>query len=129
MVDDTLYAGSTFLFNNSSDFAISNNWDFGDSSTSFLTNPTRDFLRFRPYRVILTGTSLTNNCPAYDSVDLVVLPYPVITASSDTSNGCIPLPVSFTSSVNSVGYYLWDFGDGNTSSLANPNHVYINDGY
>ena len=62
-------------------------------------------------------------------MDLVVLPYPVITASSDTSNGCIPLPVSFSSSVNSVGYYLWDFGDGNTSSLANPNHIYTNDGY
>ena len=129
VADDTLCAGSTFLFNNSSDFAISNNWDFGDSSTSFLTNPTHIFSDSGSYRVILTGTSLTNNCPAYDSVDLVVLPYPVITASSDTSNGCIPLPVSFTSSVNSVGYYLWDFGDGNSSSLANPTHIYMNDGY
>ena len=85
VTDDTLCAGSTFLFNNSSDFAISNNWDFGDSTNSFLTNPTHVFSDSGSYRVILTGTSLTNNCPAYDSVDLVVLPYPVITASSDLS--------------------------------------------
>ena len=28
-----------------------------------------------------------------------------------------------------MGYYLWDFGDGNTSTLAHPNHIYTNDGY
>ena len=129
VIDDTLCAGSTFNFNNSSDLAISNNWDFGDGSNSFLTNPTHIFTDSGTYRVILTGTSLTNDCPAYDSIDLVVLPYPVITAFSDTSNGCIPLPVNFTSSVNSIGYYLWDFGDGNSSTLANPSHTYSTDGY
>ena len=35
----------------------------------------------------------------------------------------------FTSSVNSIGYYLWDFGDGNSSTLANPSHTYSTDGY
>ena len=59
----------------------------------------------------------------------MVLPYPEITASSDTSNGCIPLPVNFSSTVNSIGYYLWDFGDGNSSNLANPYHTYSTDGY
>ena len=62
-------------------------------------------------------------------MDLVVLPYPDITATSDTSNGCSPLPVNFSSTVNSVGYYLWNFGDGNTSTLSNPSHTYTNDGY
>ncbi|MCH1613847.1 MAG: PKD domain-containing protein, partial [Flavobacteriales bacterium] len=129
VIDDTLCAGSTFQFNNSSDFAISNNWNFGDGATSFLTNPTHIYADSGSYRAILTGTSLTNNCPAFDSVDLVVLPYPEIIASSDTSNGCIPLPVNFSSTVNSVGYYLWDFGDGNSSNLANPYHTYSTEGY
>ena len=130
VIDDTLCAGSTFQFNNSSDIGISNNWNFGDSSLpSTLTNPNHIFNDSGSYRVILQGTSLTNNCPAYDSVDLVVLPYPEITATSDTSNGCIPLPVNFSSTVNSVGYYVWDFGDGNTSILANPTHNYTTDGY
>ena len=129
VLDDTLCAGSIFLFSNSSDLGINNNWDFGDNTSSFLTNPTHVFADSGYYRVTLTGTSLTNDCPASDSVDLVVLPYPEVTATSDTTNGCIPLPVNFSSSVKSVGYYLWDFGDGNTSTLANPNHIYTNDGY
>ena len=129
VIDDTLCAGSVFQFNNLSDNAISNNWDFGDSNYSYITNPSHIFTDSGNYRVILTGSSLTNNCEAYDSVDLVVLPYPVITATSDTSNGCIPLPVNFSSTVNSVGYYLWDFGDGNTSTLDNPTHTYTVDGY
>lgn len=129
VIDDTLCAGSTLLISNSSDLGINNNWDFGDNSSSFLTNPTHVFLDSGHYRVILTGTSLTNDCPASDSVDLVVLPYPEITATSDTSNGCIPLPVNFSSTAKSTGFYLWDFGDGNSSTLANPSHTYTNDGY
>ncbi|MDA8670201.1 PKD domain-containing protein [Flavobacteriales bacterium] len=129
VIDDTLCAGSVFQFNNLSDNGISNNWDFGDSTYSYITNPTHIFTDSGNFRVILTGSSLTNNCEAYDSVDLVVLPYPVITATSDTSNGCIPLPVNFSSTVNSVGYYLWDFGDGNTSTVDNPTHTYTSDGY
>ena len=129
VIDDTLCAGSTLLISNSSDLGINNNWDFGDNSSSFLTNPTHVFLDSGHYRVILTGTSLTNDCPTSDSVDLVVLPYPEVSAFSDTSNGCIPLPVNFSSIANSVGYYLWDFGDGNSSGLVNPNHTYTSDGY
>ena len=48
-------------------------------------------------------------------LDLLVLPYPEA-ATSDTNNGCIPLPVNFSSTSKSVGYYLWDFGDGNSTS-------------
>lgn len=129
VIDDTLCAGSVFQFNNLSDNGISNNWDFGDSTYSYITNPTHIFTDSGNYRVILTGSSLTNNCEAFDSVDLVVLPYPDITATSDTSNGCIPLPVDFSSTVNTVGYYLWNFGDGNTSTLPNPSHTYTNGGY
>jgi PKD repeat protein len=35
---------------------------------------------------------------------------------------------SFTNtSTGNVTSYLWDFGDGNTSTLANPSHTYLND--
>lgn len=45
-------------------------------------------------------------------------------------NGCHPLTVNFKSTYNS-GYnggvtYEWDFGDGATSSEANPTHIYEN---
>ena len=36
--------------------------------------------------------------------------------------------VSFTSTTQGATSYLWDFGDGNTSTDANPTHSYTNDG-
>ena len=129
VVDDTLCAGSTFTFNNSSDLGISNYWEFGDGNDSYLTSPTHIYDSAGNFTVILTGTSLTNDCPAYDSVLLVVLPYPEVTGTPDINNGCIPLTVNFSNTVNSTGYFTWDFGDGNTSSQANPTHTYTTDGY
>jgi PKD repeat protein len=34
------------------------------------------------------------------------------------------LDVAFTNASTGSGSYLWDFGDGNTSILENPNHIY-----
>lgn len=54
---------------------------------------------------------------------------PVAGASATPTYGHSPLPVSFSSadSVNPGGgalTYLWDFGDGTTSTAANPSHTY-----
>ncbi|MGZ8541963.1 MAG: PKD domain-containing protein, partial [Chitinophagaceae bacterium] len=50
--------------------------------------------------------------------------------SMDKSGGCSPLPVSFSNqtfgaSANAV--YRWDFGNGNTSALANPGAIYTDE--
>ena len=106
---------------------ISYNWDFGDGFSTYLTNPSHIYTDSGTYTVVLTGTSLTNDCPALDSVTLLVLPYPEVTATSSAGNGCIPLTIDFNSTVNSIGYYSWDFGDGNSSTLTNPTHTYTTD--
>ena len=51
-----------------------------------------------------------------------------VKAFVDLKEGIAPHSVNFTSIVmNSEGdvEYLWDFGDGETSNLKNPNHTYI----
>lgn len=59
----------------------------------------------------------------------VVNNLPASVVSSDKTYGPGPLTVQFTGS-NSTDpenfplTYFWDFGDGNTSALANPQHVY-----
>lgn len=46
---------------------------------------------------------------------------------SNVSAGPSPLPVQFTSTVfGNPNAYYWDFGDGNTSILANPQHTFSN---
>ncbi len=58
---------------------------------------------------------------------------PVAAAAADPSSGTAPLQVSFSSAGShdpdgSIVTYAWDFGDGGSSSLANPAHTYTTPG-
>ena len=55
--------------------------------------------------------------------------WPVAAAGADVLSGDIPFTVNFNSTGStdpdgSVVSYLWDFGDGTTSTLPNPSHAY-----
>lgn len=47
--------------------------------------------------------------------------------SADITQGCLPLTVKFEAPTNPSGYF-WSFGDGNSSELQFPEHIYINAG-
>lgn len=50
---------------------------------------------------------------------------PVADFTSDVTTGTNLLTVNFTdTSLNNPTSWLWDFGDGNTSTLQNPQHTY-----
>lgn len=54
---------------------------------------------------------------------------PVADFISDITSGTKPLSVSFTDdSTNSPTSWLWNFGDGNTSTDQNPTNIYLNSG-
>jgi parallel beta-helix repeat protein len=55
--------------------------------------------------------------------------HPAADFTSDATTGTAPLPVQFTDT--SEGYpvsWLWDFGDGTTSNMQSPPHIYQNSG-
>jgi beta propeller repeat protein len=57
------------------------------------------------------------------------LPCPAADFTSDTTSGTSPLTVQFTDiSTGSPGNWLWEFGDGITSTDQNPSHTYAADG-
>ncbi len=58
----------------------------------------------------------------------IVQPTPSFTKNSN--GGCAPIPITFTNNTpNIAGYnYFWDFGNGQTSNLANPAAVVFNVG-
>ncbi|MFT3737702.1 MAG: PKD domain-containing protein [Breznakibacter sp.] len=69
-----------------------------------------------------------DGCVAYDEVSITYKTVPNAGFITDVSNGCFPLIVQFTNySVGGTQYY-WDFGDGQTSTLRNPKHVYTEAG-
>jgi PKD repeat protein len=54
--------------------------------------------------------------------------YYAANAVADNVYGCVPLVVQFTdNSIDGVSW-LWDFGDGNISTLQNPSNTYANNG-
>lgn len=114
---------------NTPDNIISWNWDFGDGNTSTVQNPTYQYTAEGTYTVKLIITS-NNGCT--DSVSTNIDIYPVPVASFTTSNVCVYNSASFqdnsTISTGSITNWLWDFGDGNTSSIQSPTNLYNTDG-
>ena len=59
----------------------------------------------------------------------VALGPPIAQFSADPTSGDAPLTVVFTDeSTGMIDTYLWQFGDGQTSNMQNPTHVYTSPG-
>lgn len=74
---------------------------------------------------------ITNAQGCVDSMVRVITIYPQaragFTLAKMNENICKPVQVDFANSSNSVAInYLWDFGDGSTSTAKDPSHVYEN---
>ncbi|MBP6730942.1 MAG: PKD domain-containing protein, partial [Chitinophagales bacterium] len=121
--------GIDLQFTDSSNYASSWNWDFGDGTTSTLQNPTHAYANVGNYTVTLAVSyqgcngTYTQSTPINISVPVT----PTFTAN-DTSNCTTPFPVTFTSTAPGAVSYDWSFGDGGTSNLANPAHTYTTNG-
>jgi gliding motility-associated-like protein len=108
------------------------NWNltaFATPSSSTQQNPSGvTFNQYGNFPVILTVSE--KNC--IKSFTDTVHVYPNTLAQFTVANtiGCQPLTVQFNNqSVYGTGvHFLWNFGDGDTSSQKNPTHVYQNTG-
>lgn len=121
----------TVQFTDASLNAVAWEWDFGDGTTSTLQNPAHTYTTDSSFAVSLTVTSpngCTNTLSLPGYVNIVP---PVAALSADTLRGCLPLEVNFSDSSSATGNIIrwqWDFGDGNTSTAANPTHIYTDPG-
>ena len=66
-----------------------------------------------------------NGCRGYDSL-ILFNDIPKAVYTSDAAPGCSPFTVHFTNASEEAVEYLWDFGDGDTSTAANPGHLFRN---
>ena len=119
-------------FVNASTGADSSLWNFGDGSVSTSTNASHTYIVPGNYAVQLVST---NQFGCRDTAGLTtpvqVLATPAPTFNVSSSQGCAPLFVHFSSSTawTQGASYLWDFGNGLTSTDQNPDIVFNNPGY
>ena len=110
-------------------------WNFGDPAsgvlnTSTVQNPVHLFTSVGLFEIQLIVTS-SSGC--IDTLISPVLIRPLPPVDFTVSNNCVNAMVSFTPNAavmnfGAIASWLWDFGDGNTSTLQNPSHVYMASG-
>jgi gliding motility-associated-like protein len=121
----------TVNFTDQSTGAVSWQWSFGDSTTSTLQNPSHTYTDFGNYTVRLVTTNAFGCTDTLIKPDLVKIQKPVIRFPSLPQAGCIPYTTAFSANIitlDNITSYLWNFGDGNTSTQAAPTHTYTNQG-
>ncbi len=107
-------------------------WDFGDGDTSTDQNPTHSYDTSGVYTVSLTATrtdALSETTKTETKTGYIEV---VIHAEFEATplDGDPPLTVQFTDlSESTPDTWLWDFGDGGTSTDQNPSHEYTTGGY
>lgn len=103
-------------------------WDFGDGTTSSLTNPVHIYTTPGVYTVQLNITNTRCVDSTSISITLDNLVNSIFTTNPD-SFACKGNPVIFTNA--SLGYsmsYVWNFGDGSTDTSKNTTHTYTSVG-
>lgn len=121
----------TFTFTNqSSGDIVGATWDFGDGTTSTEINPVHTFDQQGTYIVSLYSYT-TDSC--YDNTNIVLTVAPNVAYPQGCQanfqamlNGSTTnfMDMSVTQPGDLIVSYLWEFGDGTTSTDINPVHTY-----
>lgn len=113
------------IFTNNSLGGLNFFWDFGDGTTSNQVSPTHLYNNIGTYLVKLTAFDSTA-CNKIDSTSFTITVSPIPTAAF-TYNPNPSQQNTITHFVNqstAATNYIWSFGDGDSSTEANPQHLF-----
>ena len=129
---DNACEGNDVNFNNASSISsgtiTSYQWMFDQLGSSSSINPQFQFNASGDFEVQLKAFS---NYGCEDSIQKTIRIYPRSNLDFEIENACLGQPVKFiNNSTSATGglSFNWDFGDSNTSSQINPEHLYTGDG-
>lgn len=114
--------GLKVTFLNESAHATQYVWDFGDGQTSTEKNPEHLFTSKNNYTITLTASDNNDVADVFSSSIAVGFPIAGFTYEVDRSTA------HFTNLSDNSTSYVWDFGDGETSTEENPTHLYASKG-
>ena len=126
------YSGQTaspanISFQNTSQNANKYLWEFGDGTTSTVSSPTKTFTSAGTFNVKLTASDSATGKSASISQQIAILPGP-LASFAYSGQTATPAALTFQNSSLNANSYLWDFGDGTTSTLVNPTKTYTAQG-
>ncbi|NLF44255.1 MAG: PKD domain-containing protein, partial [Bacteroidales bacterium] len=107
-------------------------WNFGDYNFSVQPNPTHTFENFgtndTTYTVSLSVISSNFFCVETYELDILVHPYIKAGVSIVPNQSCNPYPASLGNTSIGNDNSIWDFGDGQSSTLNTPtvDHLFEN---
>lgn len=116
----------TAVFNNESLAGTRFIWDFGDGTTSEDFEPTKLYSNVGTYNVRLIAID-SSTCNIADTANFTirVLDNPTAAIASWGPNPPREnTPVRFTNGSQNAIRYVWNFGDGESSTQVNPTHQY-----
>ena len=121
----------TVNFTNLSEFVDPESyfWDFGDGATSTEINPSHTYVSTGTYSVSLRASNPLDTLVEFKPLIIEVFDLPV--ASFDVRPNPVFIPdeeVQFRNTSLGAVSYLWDFGDGTTSTEHSPLHLYTREG-
>ncbi len=107
-------------------------WNLGNGTISYLQNPSVTYFNPGKYTIKLIASNSTGADSIIKTQYVTVYAQPVVDFTADINTGCYPLPVQFTDQSkpgnDTINLWQWDFGDGASSALQNPKHVYTSSG-
>jgi len=102
-------------------------WNFGDGDFSTEINPTHEYATEGTYTVSLEARNNLGGCNTIIEQEVEV--FQELSAEFDFTPACFGEEVVFDNqSIGSDVTFLWNFGDGNTSTNFEPTHLYESPG-
>ncbi|MBL4657883.1 MAG: PKD domain-containing protein [Flavobacteriales bacterium] len=101
-------------------------WDFGDGTSDTIQNPVHTYASPGTYNAMLIAENVAYGCDDTLAITITLDTFQV--ANFAVSNVCLGDTAVFTDLSDTTGVtitdYFWLFGDGDTSILQNPTHLY-----
>lgn len=114
-------------FINESENAIGYQWDFGNGVQSimeepavYFSNPSDTILQLNVQLMVTSAFG----CTDIDEQTLILHPTPIADFVMSESASCEPSPVTLTNQSQVATIFNWNYGDGQTSDIADVSHVH-----
>lgn len=116
--------GGNVCFDEDFPLATTITYHYGDGVAEQATDPCHTYTQSGTYTVMVVGCHAMGCDTLYQYIDVVLVSGDIGYVGAMVAGS----PIQFYSNGQNATSYLWDFGDGNTSTLADPIHVYASAG-